>query len=637
MARNTPHPPGSAIRAGRGVPRQRGWKAESVAGVGSRTLKDWLTALHAHGCRPKREGDGYRASCPGPMHDNGNRKSPALKITEGNNGVLAHCFAGCTFDDVRKALGLEPEELPPEPATAPARKRDKPAPAAAQPTGTVYSYPYYDREAKLHLVVKMRRGADMKKIGNPWREPAGIKGPFLLYRWQSVAANPTKPIMVCEGEHTADCANDIFGDRYETVSSCGGAAQAGQSNWSIARTRDVLIWPDADEAGDKYAADVRELCLAAGTDNVKLVPVEGLPDGWDLADAIPDGEDIEARLARAVDVTTSLSGSPLEKELGTETETGGRGLPKWMTPPQMFAYASTEREWLLEGVLPMGDVSVFVGKPKAGKSSMARGLALSVCRGQPFIGRVVKQGPVGYWSLQEAFDGCIDHFRLMGMTDDDALRLGTIRGLQGNDNMAELIEFVKAENPVVVFLDTLMPFFGVTDGNAYAEVDKAFAPLLDYAHKTKTHFALVHHLKKGETSDMGDGVLGSTAIMGSVATALFLSCASNNVRTMKTRQRYGKDISDAMVIDMDQETGWITTSGTAHQAHIAILESQVLEFLKGRGRPAGINEINDGVTGKAVAIRRVLNQMTSAGILNSWREAGKRGKPFMHDINRSNA
>ena len=323
MARNTPHPPGSAIRAGRGVPRQRGWKAESVAGVGSRTLKDWLTALHAHGCRPKREGDGYRASCPGPMHDNGNRKSPALKITEGNNGVLAHCFAGCTFDDVRKALGLDPEELPPEPATAPARKRDKPAPAAAQPTGTVYSYPYYDREAKLHLVVKMRRGADMKKIGNPWREPAGIKGPFLLYRWQSVLANPTKPIMVCEGEHTADCANDIFGDRYETVSSCGGAAQAGQSNWSIARTRDVLIWPDADEAGDKYAADVRELCLAAGTDNVKLVPVEGLPDGWDLADAIPDGEDIEARLARAVDVTTSLSGSPLEKELGTETETGG--------------------------------------------------------------------------------------------------------------------------------------------------------------------------------------------------------------------------------------------------------------------------------------------------------------------------
>ena len=85
MARNTPHPPGSAIRAGRGVPRQRGWKAESVAGVGSGTLKDWRTALHAHGCRPKREGDGYRASCPGPMHDNGNRKSPALKITEGQD------------------------------------------------------------------------------------------------------------------------------------------------------------------------------------------------------------------------------------------------------------------------------------------------------------------------------------------------------------------------------------------------------------------------------------------------------------------------------------------------------------------------------------------------------------------------
>ena len=69
------------------------------------TLDQWLDALHTQGGRPRREGPRWRASCPGPSHSNGNRRNPALVLGTGENGgVVAHCFRGCSFDDLLAVL-----------------------------------------------------------------------------------------------------------------------------------------------------------------------------------------------------------------------------------------------------------------------------------------------------------------------------------------------------------------------------------------------------------------------------------------------------------------------------------------------------------------------------------------------------
>jgi len=49
----------------------------------------------------------FKALCP--AHDD---QDPSLSITEGNDGrVLLKCFAGCSFDEIVEAVGLEPKEL----------------------------------------------------------------------------------------------------------------------------------------------------------------------------------------------------------------------------------------------------------------------------------------------------------------------------------------------------------------------------------------------------------------------------------------------------------------------------------------------------------------------------------------------
>ncbi len=66
-------------------------------------LDDVLSRLSA----VKKTGKQFTARCPA-HHD----KSPSLSIKEGDDGrVLLYCHAGCTIDEVVRALGLTQADL----------------------------------------------------------------------------------------------------------------------------------------------------------------------------------------------------------------------------------------------------------------------------------------------------------------------------------------------------------------------------------------------------------------------------------------------------------------------------------------------------------------------------------------------
>jgi hypothetical protein len=56
--------------------------------------------------RVRRSSRGWSARCP--AHED---RSPSLSITMGGKAWLFHCFAGCTFDEVCAAVGLEAQRL----------------------------------------------------------------------------------------------------------------------------------------------------------------------------------------------------------------------------------------------------------------------------------------------------------------------------------------------------------------------------------------------------------------------------------------------------------------------------------------------------------------------------------------------
>ena len=64
----------------------------------------------------RQKGDQYRAKCP--VHQKPESRKQTLSIKENPDGsAMIHCFAGCDYEEVLGAIGLEKKHLfPPDPA-----------------------------------------------------------------------------------------------------------------------------------------------------------------------------------------------------------------------------------------------------------------------------------------------------------------------------------------------------------------------------------------------------------------------------------------------------------------------------------------------------------------------------------------
>jgi hypothetical protein len=98
--------------------------------------------------------------------------------------------------------------------------------------------------------------------------------------------NEKKPILIVEGEKTADYAERLL-PQYCVISWIGGAQGTAKVNWRQLAGREVIIWPDNDAA----KSVLQELNKANGFSGLAgLVDTKSLnlPEKWDLADKMPE-------------------------------------------------------------------------------------------------------------------------------------------------------------------------------------------------------------------------------------------------------------------------------------------------------------------------------------------------------------
>ena len=84
----------------------------------------------------------------------------------------------------------------------------------------------------------------------------------------------------------------------------------------------------------------------------------------------------------------------------------------------LLAEPEEAHRWLLDGILPTAGLSLLVSKPKVGKSTWARCLAVAVARGDEFMGRATVKGPVLYLALEEKRGEIRRHFALLGVHEE---------------------------------------------------------------------------------------------------------------------------------------------------------------------------------------------------------------------------
>ena len=150
--------------------------------------------------------------------------------------------------------------------------------------------------------------ADGKKTFRPvsWRKMVGWQLEAWpdnrpLFNLPELVSKPKASVVVCEGEKAAEAAAAIFPNSIATTSS-GGAGAAAKTDWTPLAGRLILIWPDHDAAGAKYAREVAAILAALGC-FVFIIDAKALAaidpaggtreprDKWDAADAAAEWSD----------------------------------------------------------------------------------------------------------------------------------------------------------------------------------------------------------------------------------------------------------------------------------------------------------------------------------------------------------
>ena len=110
-----------------------------------------------------------------------------------------------------------------------------------------------------------------------------------LFREETIKGNDKK-IIIAEGEKAVvEAEKKIEFTDYLKLCWSGGSNQVHKTNFEALKDREVILWPDNDEAGLKAMTEVALTLLEKEiTDKIKIIkPYENLPKGWDIADPIP--------------------------------------------------------------------------------------------------------------------------------------------------------------------------------------------------------------------------------------------------------------------------------------------------------------------------------------------------------------
>jgi len=484
-----------------------------------------------------------------PVHDD---KNPSLKITGEPHDAKVHCFGGCDWKTVRDALlargcaAFDADNLD-ETYISPARRdTDKKGAPADDCWEIVYPIPddapfpmtefkkgypppaahweYLDRNCKLIFYVfryDLGGGKDVvpqtlwknKTTGAfEWRWKA-FPAPRPLYNLHLLAAHPDRPVSVMEGEKATDAAAKLL-PGHVVITSSGGCQAAGKTDWTPLAGRDVIIWPDADDSGKKYAEDVARLAHKAGASSVKILPIlDGKISGWDAANAVAEGwtpEQAAEYLATAEPWQPPADNAP----------TGAADNAQADKPTKPICLADVQPvpvSWLWEGRIARGKITLIAGNPGLGKSFLALDLAARVSTGMPFPdGTPGCQGKVFLLSAEDDMADTIRP-RLDAAGADCGNILARRYGDLGNldAQLPQLETDLKNERPVLLVIDPITAFLGRLDAHRNDEIRSLFARLTELAARYGVAVVVISHLNKstaqGTALHRVTGSLGFTA------------------------------------------------------------------------------------------------------------------------------
>lgn len=382
----------------------------------------------------------------------------------------------------------------PEVTTTPATKKapvDELGPASAK-------WDYRDAEGRLIACVYRYDTLGGKEF-RPWdvrSRAMRAPDPRPLYNQPQVAT--ASQVILVEGEKAADAL--IRAGLVATTAMNGANAPVEKTDWVPLKDKQVVIWPDNDEAGQQYARRAAEAIANSGATSVAILHLpEDKADKWDAFDAIEEGMDAWAFVCDSAR-TIIKDATPIPMHSLGELLADTSPMPDDLIAPR---------------VLTPGGMIVFGGAPKVGKSDFLLSWLTHMAAGEPFL-ELTPSRPLRVFYLQAEvqYHYLRERIQSMGLPDSVSRRaannllvtpqLRLVLNDQGVEQVIEALQRAAAQGGVdVLVIDPIRNVFdggpegnSENDNNAMLFFLRERVEQLRDAVNPEAGIILAHHTKK---------------------------------------------------------------------------------------------------------------------------------------------
>ncbi len=293
---------------------------------------------------------------------------------------------------------------------------------------------YLDQNNKLIAVV-YRYDTDNGKEFRVWdvkNKKAQAPNPRPLYNIPGIIS--AKKVILVEGEKSADSL--IIKGFAATTAMFGANAPLDKTDWSPLNEKEVIIWPDNDEAGIEYAEKLSKYLLPIASSVAVLTPHKNKPAKWDAADAV-----LEKNFSLNHFIGSAKQIDPV--------------LPNYLVDDFLNDTSAMPEDLIAPRLLTPGGLLLIGGAPKVGKSDFLINLLAHLAAGESFLGFVPPR-PLRIFYLQAE----IDYYYLRERLSKLASHQDILRKCGGNLAITPRVQMILDKNGVEVTYRTIRKRFG---------------------------------------------------------------------------------------------------------------------------------------------------------------------------------
>jgi 5S rRNA maturation endonuclease (ribonuclease M5) len=360
---------------------------------------------------------------------------------------------------------------------------------------------YFDKNNKLIACVYRYDTEDGKefRVWDVKNRKAKSPDPRPLYNIPGITA--AKKIILVEGEKSADSL--IAYGLTATTAMFGANAPVNKTDWSPLIGKEVIIWPDNDEAGKEYAQKVAQHLIKVASFVSIANPAKEKPEKWDAFDAVKENFNIHHFLETAKGVDSKLPSYSISDFLSDNSP-----MPDDLITPRLLTPS---------GMLLIG------GAPKVGKSDFLINFLIHLAAGESFLGlKPPRPLRIFYLQAEISYHYVRERIKKLNISKDTIFRssqnlivtsrIQMILNDQGVDAAYKTIRhYFPDQPPDIICIDPIRNVFdGGTDNGGENDNNAMLFFLQNRVEKLRSMLnpdmgiILCHHTKKIKKKDLED-------------------------------------------------------------------------------------------------------------------------------------